>query len=119
MSPFQVNNKNTRSFHTYDILNTGTPFPLHIISGLEFVNSPLIVAEASNFVVVTNATFSTTREVPTHLVDSVSHPSMAVLLFSFNTTVLLDSWSRLLPANAKATMGKKRDERQSCPRDLA
>ena len=91
MSPFQGNNKNTRPFHTYDISSAGAPFPSHVISGLKFVNSPLIVTKASSFAVFTNVTFSTARKTPTHLVDSVFPPSMVVLLFSFNTTVLFDS----------------------------
>ena len=106
MSPFQGNNKNTRPFHTYNILNAGTPFFLHVISGLEFVNSPLIVAEASSFAVFTNVTFSTARKASNHIVDSVSHPSMLVLLFSFNTTVLLVEM-------CQARKGKKRERERN------
>ena len=89
--PSKVTTETLVHFILNDISNAGTPFPSYVISGLEFVNSPLIVAEAFSFAVFTNVTFSTARKAPTHLVNSVSHPSMVVLLFSFNTTVLLGS----------------------------
>ena len=65
--------------------------PLHVISGLELADSPLLVTEASSFVVFTNVSFPIAG-ISTDPSSKFSiSSSLLVMLSSFSTIVLLDS----------------------------